>query len=235
MIDLPAPAAFALAALFGYLCGAIPFAALLARIYAPGLDLSNASITYNNGVSIKVTTISANTLSRLVSRKLGIVCSILDALKAFIPTVLVRLAFPEHSYFLVVAAAAVAGHNWPVFNRFRGGSGFTPTYGGLLAIDPLAIVASIAASALVQFVVRNIFLAFVSAFLVLIPWLWFRGGLDYALYGVVVTVFYALSLIPAAREALARKRAGEDLSGAMRMSTLDVFAGGDKIKRWFRR
>lgn len=138
-MDLPAPAALALAALFGYLCGAIPFAAILARVYAPGLDLNNATITYNNGISLKVTTISANTLSRLVSRKLGIVCSILDALKAFIPTLLVRLAFPEHNTFLVVAAAAVAGHNWPVFNRFRGGSGFTPTYGGLLAIDPLAI------------------------------------------------------------------------------------------------
>jgi glycerol-3-phosphate acyltransferase PlsY len=235
-MSLPPALVLALFALLGYLCGAIPFAALLARIYAPGLDLSNATITYNNGVSIKVTTISANTLSRLVSRKLGIVCSILDMLKAFIPTLAVRLAFPEHTYFLMVAAAAVAGHNWPVFNRFRGGSGFTPTYGGLLAIDWLAIPVSFTASALVQLLVRNIFLAFSTSFLVLIPWLWFRtGSWEYVLYAVAVTIFYVLSLIPAAREAYARRKSGEDLTSAMRMSTLDVFAGGDRIKRWFRR
>lgn len=38
--------------------------------------------------------------------------------------------------------AVVAGHNWPVFLKFKGGKGVATTYGALLAISPLITLSS---------------------------------------------------------------------------------------------
>ncbi len=95
---------------------------------------------------------------------------------------------------LLAGAAAVAGHNWPVFIGFRGGRGESTTIGVLLTVitQPMLIVGGVAT--VVLFITRNVILA--SAFL-FIPatagmlvaggsgapgWLWYRPALSGGLY-----------------------------------------------------
>ncbi len=122
-------------AVVGYLLGSISFAALLAGVFAPDVDLGHTEVTYPGGIKVVLTNVSATTLSHAVSKPLGMVCGLLDMAKAAVPTLVLRLLYPEAHYFLVVAIATLVGHNWPLFNRFRGGRGFSPTYGSLLVID----------------------------------------------------------------------------------------------------
>ena len=66
-----------------------------------------------------------------------------DFLKGFLPALAALLIFGDESIVpALAAAAAVAGHNWSVFLRFRGGRGVVTSYGGLAAMVP--IVAAIA-------------------------------------------------------------------------------------------
>ncbi len=66
-----------------------------------------------------------------------------DILKGFIPGLAAVLVFGHDSIVPVLAiTAAVAGHNWSVFLRLRGGRGVVTSVGGLAAMAP--IVAAIA-------------------------------------------------------------------------------------------
>ena len=66
-----------------------------------------------------------------------------DLLKGFLPGLAARLIFGGDSIVPVLAVtAAVAGHNWSVFLRLRGGRGVVTSVGGLAAMAP--IVAAIA-------------------------------------------------------------------------------------------
>jgi glycerol-3-phosphate acyltransferase PlsY len=67
---------------------------------------------------------------------------------------------------LLAAAAGLIGNNWPVYYRFKGGSGISAIYGGLLVIDPLAILVSAAGGLLIGLVIcaasRLMFIAFAA-------------------------------------------------------------------------
>ena len=66
-----------------------------------------------------------------------------DILKGFLPGLAARFIFGGDSIVPVLAVtAAVAGHNWSVFLRLRGGRGVVTSVGGLAAMVP--IVAAIA-------------------------------------------------------------------------------------------
>ncbi|MEE9201910.1 MAG: glycerol-3-phosphate 1-O-acyltransferase PlsY [Dehalococcoidia bacterium] len=51
---------------------------------------------------------------------------------------------------VAAALAAIVGHNWPVYLRFRGGRGVTPFFGGLAVIHfPVALVGGLMAFAII--------------------------------------------------------------------------------------
>jgi len=69
---------------------------------------------------------------------------------------------------LAVGAAAIAGHNWPLFLRFRGGQGMAATVGVFLALFPIETLLGILAAALVLYLARHWDLA-CGVGLILIP------------------------------------------------------------------
>jgi glycerol-3-phosphate acyltransferase PlsY len=222
--------------LIGYLFGSISFAALLARIFAPGKDLSRTEVTFANGVTVVLTNVSALTLSHRVSKRLGMVCTLLDMTKAFVPTLAVKLRYPNTTYYLLIAVAVVVGHNWPVFNRFRGGRGFSPIYGGLLVIDWTSIVVSLLVSSLFTLVIPQIAIGFFTALVAVIPWLWLRTQrLEFVLYAVAVNVLYLASTIPEVKMYREWMQSGKDLSVAKNMTALDVMPYGDRVRQFLAR
>ena len=90
------------------------------------------------------------------------------------------------------------GHNWPIFYGFKGGSGLSPTYGGMLVISPIgAIVTAFGGMALGLFVLRNVVVAYLAGLWLMIPWLWFTTyDLWYLAYGIIVNVLFFIAMMP---------------------------------------
>lgn len=120
--------------ILGYLLGAIPFAVIIAR--SKGVDI----FSFGSGNP------GATNVKRACGKFAGNLCFFLDALKGFLAAALPVWAsmFVEISdvQILCVAGllAAIAGHMYPVFTKFRGGKGVSVTIGGLVAFMWAAIL-----------------------------------------------------------------------------------------------
>ena len=111
-----------------YLFGSVPFARLVERMWRA--DLS-ASGTGNEG---------AGNATRVSGLSAGVTLAVLDGLKGLLPVLLTSwLGFPVIQVALV-AVAAVAGNNWPIWRHDRGGRGLACSAGAVLAGWPTLII-----------------------------------------------------------------------------------------------
>ena len=198
--------------LSGYLLGGISFARLIGKYAAPGENLLTTEVDIaGSDKKAMFRGVSATTIGIRKGPKLGCLTSILDAMKVFIPTLVFRLVYPEMDYFLIAAAAGVAGHNFPIYYKFKGGMGISPLFGALLVIDWVAIPVTTLISSILGFVVfKDLFLAYAGTTIVLIPWLWWRfNSLSYVLFAVVVCILFWTAALPTLKGYFALKRSGE--------------------------
>jgi glycerol-3-phosphate acyltransferase PlsY len=118
-------------ALMGYLLGSIPFGVIIGRRSAK-VDVRQ----YGSG------RMGATNVLRVAGKKAAALVTILDLSKGILAVVFAGLIFSEEylmvSAQVLAALAAVAGHNWPVFLRFKGGRGVATFFGGLFFLCPWA-------------------------------------------------------------------------------------------------
>ncbi len=132
-------AVFAVAVVAAYLLGSVPFAFLIAR--SAGKDLR----TIGSG------NIGATNLARAVGRKWGYFCFALDVLKGLVPVAIVGALrdVSENplllSLWLLVGIAAILGHVFPVYLRFKGGKGVATSFGVALGLWPYFTVCALVA------------------------------------------------------------------------------------------
>jgi acyl phosphate:glycerol-3-phosphate acyltransferase len=114
-----------------YLMGTFPSAIIIAR--ANGIDISTVG-SGNPG---------ASNVTRALGWRKGVWVYVLDALKGAIPTAL-ALALDGRPLAYWCGGAAIVGHMFPVFRRFRGGKGVATGSGVLVVLLPLVFVACVA-------------------------------------------------------------------------------------------
>lgn len=107
-----------------YLLGTFPSAILIAR--ASGIDIS----TFGSGNP------GASNVTRALGWRKGIWVYALDAGKGALAAGL-ALALDGRPMAYWCGAAAIAGHMFPVFRRFKGGKGVATGSGVLLVVQPL--------------------------------------------------------------------------------------------------
>lgn len=196
--------------LAGYLVGGISFARLVGAKVAPGDDLSSTTLDLPGDATIDYGGVSATSIAVRGGPKWGIVTGVLDMAKAFVPVLITRLIWPDEHYHLVVAVATVVGHNYPVYHGFKGGRGQTPIYGGLFAVDWLAIpVTTIVGTTIGLFVLRDMFAAYALGMWLLVPWFWWQADLAHVIYAVIVNLLFLIATIPEMGEYFERRRNGE--------------------------
>src|SRR5512147_2237624 len=119
------PVALLLALCGGYLIGSVPWAFILVRLR------SNRDIRKEGSGNV-------GTLNSYVvtgSRKVGVAVLLLDLAKGFAAAEFGRMVGGgDFSTAAVGLLAAILGHNYPVWLRFKGGRGLAPAAGGMLAI-----------------------------------------------------------------------------------------------------
>jgi glycerol-3-phosphate acyltransferase PlsY len=122
-----------LAALLGYVLGAIPFGLLIGRV-TRGIDLREHG-SHRTGATNALRTLGLPAAAAVF---------LLDVGKGVAAVLLARVLFagdPLVEWAAAVAGfAAIVGHNWSVFIGFTGGRGVATSAGGLGAMSPWTIV-----------------------------------------------------------------------------------------------
>lgn len=191
--------------LFAFLLGSIPFGLLIAK--AKGIDIRQ----HGSG------NIGATNVLRVVGKKYGITCLVLDALKGLVPTILgislIRFAgmknpmmvsaldpfsaeFPmltAQAFQVLTGLCAILGHNYSPWVGFKGGKGIATSAGVLIAMMPAAIVILLVVWLLVFLISRYVSLASIIAAAVL-PLLtlwgsWFHGKIQNGTWNKPLFVF----------------------------------------------
>lgn len=138
----PYPLAGAL--LLAYLFGAVPFGVLLGK--AAGVDVRGAG----SG------NIGATNVARTAGKGLGLLTLLLDAIKGATPVLIGRALELPVEVVAGLGFAAVVGHIFPVYLRFRGGKGVATALGVFLALAPAPSGVAVLAFALVFAVSRTV-------------------------------------------------------------------------------
>jgi glycerol-3-phosphate acyltransferase PlsY len=225
-----------LIAAVSYLIGSLSFARLVTRLLS-GRDVTQFEIPVQGTEDrYKVLSIGANSVSSELGPAAGMAVSVLDILKIVLPVLFCKFYFTGQPVYMIAAAVGgLSGHIWPVYYRFHGGSGFSAILGGLLVIDPLAILACPIAGLLLGMVVlRNLIVASLGWIWLLIPWLWWRSNGDplYIGYAVLVNVIFILAMAPEIRTALKYKQEGKYLEyGLSSLSSNPMGRGMLKMAR----
>lgn len=160
--------------LLGYLCGSVPTGILVGRAF--GVDVRRVG-SGNIG--------TANVM-RAAGKQAAVLTMVGDMLKGIVPVVLARLFTDNEWTLAAVALAAVLGHCWPVFLRFRGGKGVATGAGTSIALVPLVGLAMFALWWAVALLTRYTSLAAIVVMLVS-PFAFVLTGqpLPYVLYTIV--------------------------------------------------
>ena len=181
-----------------YLIGSISFARIITRLVAKKDPAEFDIPVEGSDETYKAISIGANTVSRELGQRWGMAVGLLDILKAFLPTLVVKLFFPDQTYYLWVGLACMLGHIFPIYYRFHGGSGWAVAVGALLVVDWLSIPVTIIAGLFLGLLVfRSVVVATLAWMWLLVPWLWFRfGEWEYVVFALGINILFYLSLIP---------------------------------------
>ncbi len=120
-----------------YLLGSVSFAYLFAKGFR-GTDIRTVG-SGNPG---------ATNVARLMGLKAALAVLLLDAFKGWIVAVAVSRLVADPGFVLLCGLAVIAGHNWPIFLKFRGGKGVATTLGfflGFAFLPTIGVVAFVAA------------------------------------------------------------------------------------------
>jgi glycerol-3-phosphate acyltransferase PlsY len=115
-----------------YLVGSVPTAYLLVRM-AVGQDIR----TRGSG------NVGGTNALRTAGWRIGITVTLIDVVKGVLAVWLMRLYNPESGWVAAAVLAAVLGHCYPVWLKFRGGKGVATGFGAFLEIAPLSALAAL--------------------------------------------------------------------------------------------
>ena len=136
-----------------YLLGSIPFGLLLAKLLG-GKDVRQSG----SG------NIGATNVARVVGPAAGILTLLLDAAKGAVAVLLAGHYSDQNAAASMLAGiAALAGHCFPVWLKFKGGKGVATALGVFLMLSPLAALGGVVFFAVVVMLWRYASLGSVSA------------------------------------------------------------------------
>ena len=114
-----------------YLLGSLPFG-LIAGWVIRRIDVRE----FGSGMT------GMTNVLRTVGLPAAVLVLLLDMGKGVVAVLLAKIISDSHAVEAAAGVAALVGHNWPVFIRFRGGRGTASGWGSLLMLSPLSGLAA---------------------------------------------------------------------------------------------
>ena len=174
-----------------YLAGAIPFGLLIARLN--GVDIRNVGSK----------NIGATNVFRCVGKGWGVLTFALDAAKGLVPALvfprLGKEALPvfqglENCFGLLCGVAAILGHNFPIYLKFKGGKGVATSAGVLLGVAPAAVGIGLLGWLVLFLTTRYVSVASIGAALVVVAASWWLYRAQGLVLPVVLTLLGLLAV-----------------------------------------
>ncbi len=187
--------------LLAYLFGSLPIGLLVGRM-VKGIDVRD----YGSG------NIGASNVWRIMGPLWGTAVFLFDFCKGYFPTVLTTRIAEHHPDItpwlsVVVGLAAIMGHNFSPFLRFKGGKGVATSLGVVFGLSPTAAAIGFAVWGVCLFVTRYISVSsMIAAVITSGVLIFFHHDLPHVLFAVLVTLFVVLKHRPN----IARLRAGTE-------------------------
>ncbi len=174
---------FAAVVIGSYLIGSIPYALLLGRLR--GVDVRR----------IGSGNVGATNVLRAAGAGAGIAVLVCDVLKGVAAVFIARYAIGTPAGEMAAGIAAVVGHDWSVFIKFRGGKGVATAAGALFVMVPIGGAVGLGVFALVSALSRYASLGSLvgsAVGLVLVGILFAVGQVEHVEYVIYIAVAVAL-------------------------------------------
>ena len=189
-------AKYAAVILIGYLLGSIPFGLLISR------RSTKANITLVGSGKT-----GATNVLRTAGKKAAVLVLILDLSKGALAVIFASFIFGgdftiigNYNLWLapgaqvLAALAAIAGHSWPIFVKFRGGRGVATFFGGLIILCPPAALFGgevlIIGAGLSRYVSLGSIAGAVGTYAILVPLTIMNGfPIEYLVYTLIGAIF----------------------------------------------
>lgn len=122
-----------------YLAGGVPFGFIAGKLFRK-IDIREHGSR----------NVGATNVFRVVGKGPGLAVYLLDALKGFMSVLISKLVWPSANipdqwFYIAVGLAAILGHVFTPYLRFKGGKGVATASGVLLALEPAATLIALAA------------------------------------------------------------------------------------------
>jgi glycerol-3-phosphate acyltransferase PlsY len=184
-------ARFVIVIILGYLLGSIPVGVIVARRQAK-VDV----LKYGSGKT------GTTNVLRTAGKKAAAMVLIGDLLKGSLSVIFAGLIFGNdfmviHNFAVgtlvaevAAALAAVAGHNWSIFLKFKGGRGVTTFFGGLLALCPPAAIIGgeifFVSTGFTKYVSFGSILGTIAVYILLVPLIiMYKFPIEYLFYALI--------------------------------------------------
>jgi glycerol-3-phosphate acyltransferase PlsY len=182
-----------------YLIGSIPWGLIAGKLR--GVDVRQ----YGSG------SIGTTNVLRTIGTKSAIVVLALDVLKGVTAVLIGHYVIDSPTGEMAAGFAAVAGHDWSVFLRFKGGRGVATTLGCVLTMEPLGPVAGIVVFVILIALTRYVSLGSICGSLAAVAAMGAFWAVDRVPWQYFVFIAVAVALIIFQhRDNIARLRAGTE-------------------------
>lgn len=180
---------FSLAVIGSYLIGAVPFGFIIAK--KRGFNI------YEHGSG----NVGATNVFRVVGKTWGILTFALDMLKGFIPAMVIPMLLSTigmKDYYvpmqLACAFAAIIGHCWSIYLKFKGGKGVATSAGAMIGLAPLPALIAMVVWVIVLLIFRFVSLASIMAAIVLAVAVWVAFFMDFMRSGTRFDLYIPIVL-----------------------------------------
>ena len=191
------PRSLVLWCLAAFACGSIPFGLLLVKLAGKGDVRAHGSGN-----------IGATNVSRVGGKGLGIVTLLLDILKGFLPVFLAKRMGLNLDALALMALAAVLGHVFTPWLKFKGGKGVATALGVLLATHAALLIVPLGLFTFILWLTRQVSLGSILAAAMLPVQVLLIDGRNLA--QILPWTLLALLVIWKHRENIARLQAGTE-------------------------
>ncbi|HEC33970.1 MAG TPA: glycerol-3-phosphate 1-O-acyltransferase [Chloroflexi bacterium] len=194
----------------GYLLGSIPVGFLVAR-WLRGMDVRRVGSGRTGGTNVL----------RVAGWEAAVLTGVGDGLKAVLAVLLARWLGGPPFLLALAGVAAVAGHNYSVFLRFRGGAGTMASIGGAVVLWPLCGLILVPVLLVVALGTRRASLGSITIAFLLPALFVLRAALGvgpwaYVAYGVLTSALTLWALRPNIRRLLRGEERRIDLRASRR-------------------
>jgi glycerol-3-phosphate acyltransferase PlsY len=150
-----------------YLLAGIPVGLLIGR--TRGVDLREVG----SG------NIGATNAVRAMGRRWGLLVFALDVAKAALPVALANMRFGDPTAIALIALAAILGHVFPIYLRFRGGKGVACALGVFLVLAPKAALVALLVYLQTLWLTKISAVGSLTAALVIVAVAWVDGSVPF--------------------------------------------------------